>query len=300
MQIFHNKLSIKFTQYTFMTSMLSSLLIVSTLIILIIKGFNLSIEFTGGTNISISIPNTPINEFREIIHNQFEHKIEIVEMNTDELNTIFILRMKYIDNETSITDKLKSIYPTMKIISIDSFGPKLGNELMSNAQKAILCALLLISLYIAIRFDRYYALGSLAALIHDVTITVGILSMLNIEIGISIIAALLTIVGYSLNDTIVIFDRIRENMSKLLDQNKSAIVNRSLNETLNRTAITSITTFLVVFVLFLFGGAVLKSFALTLIIGIFIGTYSSIFVASPVMLYFETKYPIPEYIDEEV
>ena len=163
-----------------------------------------------------------------------------------------------------------------------------------------LCALLLISLYIAIRFDRYYALGSLAALIHDVTITIGILSMLNIEIGISIIAALLTIVGYSLNDTIVIFDRIRENMSKLLDQNKSAIVNRSLNETLNRTAITSITTFLVVFVLFLFGGAVLKSFALTLIIGIFIGTYSSIFVASPVMLYFETKYPIPEYIDEEV
>ena len=180
MQIFHNKLSIKFTQYTFMTSMLSSLLIVSTLIILIIKGFNLSIEFTGGTNISISIPNTPINEFREIIHNQFEHKKEIVEMNTDELNTIFILRMKYIDNETSITDQLKSIYPTMKIISIDSFGPKLGNELMSNAQKAILCALLLISLYIAIRFDRYYALGSLVALIHDITITVGILSMLNI------------------------------------------------------------------------------------------------------------------------
>ena len=300
MQIFHNKLSIKFTQYTFITSMLSAVLILSTIIILIIKGFNLSIEFTGGTNISISIPDTPINQFREIIHNQFDHKIEIVEMNADQLNAIFILRMKYIDNESSITDILKSIYPTMKIISIDSFGPKLGNELMSNAQKAILCALLLISLYIAIRFDRYYALGSLAALIHDVTITIGILSILNIEIGISIIAALLTIVGYSLNDTIVIFDRIRENMSKLLDQNKPHIVNRSLNETLSRTAITSITTFLVVFVLFLFGGAVLKSFAFTLIIGIFIGTYSSIFIASPVMLYFEMKYPIPEYIDEEV
>jgi len=280
--------------------MLSAVLILSTIIILIIKGFNLSIEFTGGTNISISIPDTPINQFREIIHNQFDHKIEIVEMNADQLNAIFILRMKYIDNESSITDILKSIYPTMKIISIDSFGPKLGNELMSNAQKAILCALLLISLYIAIRFDRYYALGSLAALIHDVTITIGILSILNIEIGISIIAALLTIVGYSLNDTIVIFDRIRENMSKLLDQNKPHIVNRSLNETLSRTAITSITTFLVVFVLFLFGGAVLKSFAFTLIIGIFIGTYSSIFIASPVMLYFEMKYPIPEYIDEEV
>ena len=169
-----------------------------------------------------------------------------------------------------------------------------------NARNAILIALLLISSYIALRFDRYYALGSVAALIHDVLITLGILSILNIEIGISIIAALLTIVGYSLNDTIVVYDRIRENTAKLINDNKKAIINRSLNETLNRTVITSFTTLIVVIILFLYGGIVLQSFAITLIIGIFIGTYSSIYIASPIMFYFEEKYPIPEFIDEEV
>ena len=126
------------------------------------------------------------------------------------------------------------------------------------------------------------------------------MSILNIEIGISIIAALLTIVGYSLNDTIVVYDRIRENSAKLINDNKKAIINRSLNETLNRTVITSFTTLIVVIILFLYGGIVLQSFAITLIIGIFIGTYSSIYIASPIMFYFEEKYPIPEFIDEEV
>ena len=130
-------------------------------------------------------------------------------------------------------------------------------------------------------------------------ITIGLLSILNIEIGISIIAALLTIVGYSLNDTIVVYDRIRENIAKLISDQKRAIINRSLNETLNRTVITSFTTLLVVIVLFVYGGAVLQSFALTLIIGVLIGTYTSIYVASPIMFYFEEKYPIPEFIDEE-
>ena len=134
---------------------------------------------------------------------------------------------------------------------------------------------------------------------HDVVITVGILSLLNIEIGISIIAALLTIIGYSLNDTIVVYDRIRENVYKLLNDKKIDIINKSLNETLNRTIITSITTLIVVIILFVFGGVVLQPFAITLIIGILIGTYSSIFIASPIMLYFEEKYPIPEFIDEE-
>ena len=187
----------------------------------------------------------------------------------------------------------------MEVKSIDSFGPKLGSELKSNARNAILLALLLISIYIAIRFDRYYALGSLAALIHDVLITLGILSILNIDIGITIIAALLTIVGYSLNDTIVVYDRIRENIAKLIKNDRTYIVNRSLNETLNRTVITSVTTLVVVLVLYFYGGTVLKPFSLTLIIGIIIGTYSSIFIASPVMLFFEEKYPIPEYKDEE-
>jgi len=135
-------------------------------------------------------------------------------------------------------------------------------------------------------------------LIHDIIITIGVFSIFNIELSITIIAALLTIVGYSLNDTIVIYDRIRENMNKLYDKELDNIVNIALNESLNRTFITSFTTLLVVLILYFFGGDVLQTFAFALIIGVLIGTYSSIFIASPIMLYLETKYPIPEITDD--
>ena len=151
---------------------------------------------------------------------------------------------------------------------------------------------MLIGLYISIRFDGYYAIGSLAALLHDVFITLGIFIFMNMEISISIIAALLTIVGYSLNDTIVIYDRIRENMSSNPYRDKKKIFNTSLNQTLNRTLVTSVTTLIVVIVLYLYGGDVLKPFSIALIIGVILGTYSSIFIASPVTLFLEEKYNI--------
>ena len=299
MQIFKNTLQINFSSYNFFTGILSCLLILTSLFILFWKGLNLTVEFTGGTNINISIIKTQIKDFREILETHINQKIEVVEVNSSSENSNFLLRTKFIEDESFIIDQLSIYYPTIKVNSIDSFGPKLGSELKSSARNAILLALLLISFYIAIRFDRYYALGSLAALTHDVVITIGLLSFFNIEIGITIIAALLTIVGYSLNDTIVVYDRIRENINKLLDQQRINIINRSINETLNRTFVTSITTLAVVLVLFSYGGVVLKPFAFTLIIGIIIGTYSSIFIASPVMLFFEEKYPIPEFKEEE-
>jgi len=299
MQIFKNTLQINFSSYNFFTGILSCLLILISLFILFWKGLNLTVEFTGGTNINISIVKTQIKDFREILETHINQKIEVVEVNSSSENSNFLLRTKFIEDESFIINQLSVYYPTIKVNSIDSFGPKLGSELKSSARNAILLALLLISFYIAIRFDRYYALGSLAALTHDVIITIGLLSFFNIEIGITIIAALLTIVGYSLNDTIVVYDRIRENINKLLDQERINIVNRSINETLNRTFVTSITTLAVVLVLFFYGGVVLKPFAFTLIIGIIIGTYSSIFIASPVMLFFEEKYPIPEFKEEE-
>ena len=299
MQIFKNTLQINFSSYNFFTGILSCLLILTSLFILFWKGLNLTVEFTGGTNINISIIKTQIKDFREILETHINQKIEVVEVNSSSENSNFLLRTKFIEDESFIIDQLSIYYPTIKVNSIDSFGPKLGSELKSSARNAILLALLLISFYIAIRFDRYYALGSLAALTHDVVITFGLLSFFNIEIGITIIAALLTIVGYSLNDTIVVYDRIRENINKLLDQERINIINRSINETLNRTFVTSITTLAVVLVLFFYGGVVLKPFAFTLIIGIIIGTYSSIFIASPVMLFFEEKYPIPEFKEEE-
>ena len=299
MQIFRNTLQINFSSYNFFTSILSCLLILTSLFILFWKGLNLTVEFTGGTNINISIVKTQIKDFREVLETHINQKIEVVEVNSSSKNSNFLLRTKFIEDESFIIDELSVYYPAIKVNSIDSFGPKLGSELKSSARNAILLALLLISFYIAIRFDRYYAIGSLAALTHDVVITIGLLSFFNIEIGITIIAALLTIVGYSLNDTIVVYDRIRENINKLLDQERINIVNRSINETLNRTFVTSITTLAVVLVLFFYGGVVLKPFAFTLVIGIIIGTYSSIFIASPVMLFFEEKYPIPEFKEEE-
>ena len=299
MQIFKNTLKINFISYTFFTSIGSGILLVISTIILLINGLNLTVEFTGGTNINISMESCSIKDFRDILNSNINQKIEVIEVNPNSSYSNFLLRTKFLEDESIIINTILQHYPTLEVNSIDSFGPKLGSELKKSARNAILLALLLISFYIAIRFDRYYALGSLAALIHDVLITIGLLSLFNIEIGITIIAALLTIVGYSLNDTIVVYDRIRENINKLLTQERTNIVNRSLNETLNRTFVTSITTLVVVLVLYFYGGIVLKPFAFTLIIGILIGTYSSIFIASPIMLFFEEKYPIPEYKDEE-
>jgi preprotein translocase subunit SecF len=300
MKLFKHTLSINFLNHAFITSILSSICILTAILILIFKGLNLTIEFTGGTTLNLLVPKTEVSKFRLQAQKALGDNLQIVEVSSDDNKSNFLLRMKFIENEQIIVNSLKAFYPELKIKGIDSFGPKLGSELQSNARNAIIIALLLISIYISLRFDRYYALGSVAALVHDVLFTLGLLSILNIEIGISIIAGLLTIVGYSLNDTIVVYDRIRENTSKLINDKKRAIINRSLNETLNRTVITSITTMIVVVVLFFYGGIVLQSFAITLIIGICVGTYSSIYIASPIMFYFEEKYPIPEFIDEEV
>lgn len=299
MQLFKNNLLIDFNSFVSKTKIISLVLIIVSILVLSLQGLNLTIEFLGGTNLSVSIPNTSIVDFRNSAESLFDQDIEIVELSdASEFNT-YRLRMKFIDNDSEIVNQLKLIYPGLILNSVDSFGPKLGLELQHNARNAMLLALLLISIYIALRFDRYYALGSVVALLHDVIITLGILALFDIEIGITVIAGILTIIGYSLNDTIVVYDRIRENILKLYNNTRIEIVNRSLNETLNRTVITSTTTLMVIIVLLIFGGPVLQPFAITLMIGIIIGTYSSIFIASPVMLYFEEKYPIPEFKDEE-
>ena len=171
----------------------------------------------------------------------------------------------------------------------ETIGPKIGSELKSDAFKAIGIALILITIYISFRFDRFYAYGSLAALVHDMLITLGIFSILDIPLSLKIVAAFLTILGYSLNDTIVVFDRLREVKDKFPAKSLDNIINESLNMTLGRTVITSFTTLIAVTSLFIWGGHVLRDFAFALIIGVMVGTYSSIFVASPVMKYFEAR-----------
>jgi preprotein translocase subunit SecF len=176
-----------------------------------------------------------------------------------------------------------------EIRRLETVGSKIGGELRGKALKSVLFALLGILIYISLRFDRYYALGAVAALAHDVLITLGIFSILNLELDLAIIAAFMTIVGYSLNDTIVVFDRIRENVKIHRKEDFFITVNKSVNQTLNRTIITSLTTFVVVLVLYLIGGEVIKYFAFALIIGVIVGTYSSIYVASPLMAFMEVR-----------
>ena len=170
------------------------------------------------------------------------------------------------------------------ILSIDKVGPKIGAELSSDAFMAIFSTLVLILIYISIRFEFKYAVGAIVALTHDILITLGIFSLLDFEVSLAVIAAFLTIVGYSLNDTIVIFDRVRENVKGLKNATLSSVINESINQSMSRTIITSLTTLFVVLVLFIVGGEVIHTFAFAMIVGVIIGTYSSIFVASPVVI----------------
>ena len=286
---FLNKTNIDFISKQKIAGFLSITLIVAGIASLIIKGGPLlSIDFTGGTvaQVKFEIP-VELGQLRETLSDYGFEGAEIVEFGSpDEI----LIKTQFSGSSSEISEQLTlALGKTFTLRRVESVGPKIGKELQPDALKAIGLALILILIYITFRFDRYYALGSVMALIHDVLITLGVFSLLDYEINLSIIAAFLTIVGYSLNDTIVVFDRIRENIPKYMKKTLNDVVNISLNETLNRTVITSLTTMMVVVILFLWGGKVINLFAFALIIGVFVGTYSSLFVASPVMVYFEKR-----------
>ncbi len=283
------------TEYDFLskvkyTTVISISLIVFGLFNLFMNGGpKLSIDFTGGTIIQMQFDNSmDISNMRNTLTNNNISISQIIEFGNDKE---YILRTQDShQNSKELINNLKNVFQTsFDIRRVETVGPRIGRELRSDAVKAIIFALIGILFYIWYRFDRFYALGSVAALVHDVLITIGIFSILNFEIDLTIIAAFLTIVGYSLNDTIVVFDRIRENIANYSRENLDSVVNLSLNETLSRTFITSLTTLLVVSTLFFVGGEVIKLFALALIIGVLVGTYSSIYVASTVMIHFEKK-----------
>lgn len=295
MRLFKKNPKISFLSYYKYAFGLSVIFIVSGIISIFVKGLETSIDFTGGTivNVETNQENIDLPQLRIDAENIFNKTVNIVlsESNGSVKNLIFT--MDFLEDEKILDTYLQNSFKeNYQIVQVESIGPKLGDELKVNARNAILASLLLIGLYITIRFDRFYALGSLAALLHDVLIILSIFSIFNLEVSVAIIAAFLTIVGYSLNDTIVIYDRIRENMFKFSERKKDAVINLSLNETLSRTIITSVTTLLVVVSLYLFGGEILQPFALALIIGVIIGSYSSIFIASPIMFIFEEKFNI--------
>ena len=281
---------------------LSAILLIIGLISMVVKGGpKLSIDFKGGTLVAVNFTEpVDINNIRSAMGN-ISINGQIFDFSKEEIkhfgdNSNVAIRIPSLDNEPKqfsnhIIDHLASIYPGLVpksesefILTTEKVGPKVGSELSSDAFLAILSALGLILIYISIRFEFKFAIGAIAALTHDVLITLGIFSLLDYEISLAVIAAFLTIVGYSLNDTIVIFDRVRENMKSLKSSDFTSVINKSVNESLSRTIVTSVTTFAVVLILFLFGGEVIHNFSFAMIIGVFVGTYSSIFIASPAVI----------------
>ena len=289
------------------TILLSGALILAGIFSLIINnGPKLSIDFKGGTLIAVQYTKPiNINDLRSQLKN-VNINGQSFDFSTSEIkhfgdNSNVSVRIANLENEPekfsqNFVDILKNIYPDALpedkddfILSIDKVSPKVGSELSGKAIMAIIYAITLILIYISFRFEFTYAIGAIAAIAHDVIITLGVFSILGYEISLSIIAAFLTIVGYSLNDTIVIFDRIRENMKALKRESVVSIVNKSINNSLSRTIVTSLTTLFVVLTLYFFGGEVIHYFSFALIIGVLVGTYSSIFVASLIVVYMQPK-----------
>jgi len=288
-----DKSNIDFISKSKFTLFISMAIIIMGIGALIFRGPNLSIDFVGGTIIQVaSSEQVEINIIRDLLDSTVLKNSEITEITGLSSNQQFRIKTNIkIEDTTEISNiiinTLKDFNPEIR--AIESVGPKVGKELQFQAIYAIGLALLMLMIYIGFRFDQFYAMGSVVAVIHDILITLGIFSLLNLEINLSIVAAFLTIVGYSLNDTIVIFDRFRENSQKDLKISLTDLANLSLNQTLSRTIITSLTTLMVVTILFFVGGEAIKYFAFALIIGVIVGTYSSMFIASPFLLYFKSK-----------
>ena len=270
-----------------------SLILISFISIVGHGGFNFGLDFTGGTQVEINFAQpVEISEIRIVLGRINLGNSEIKEFGSPNEILITTEQMENIGSiSKTIIDALRLQFAGNSLIvnREEYVGPRIGSELKKDAVYSISLALLLLVIYISIRFQFKFAVGAIVALIHDVVITLGVFSLFDKEITLSIVAALLTIVGYSLNDTIVVSDRIRENIKILRRETFHTIVNSSLNQTLSRTIITSLTTLMVVAILFLFGGEIIKDFAFALMVGITIGTYSSLFVATPIVVAFHDR-----------
>jgi len=265
----------------------SALLIFASLASLAIKGLNFGIDFTGGTVIEVGYPQaTDVEKIRQALTKaKFEATVQHFGTAKD---VLIRLTPKEGEDKAKVGDKvfeiLKASNPDVKLRRVEFVGPQIGDELRDQGGTAMLLALAGILIYVTLRFEFRFSVGAIIALIHDVIITVGFFSITGIEFDLTILAAILAIIGYSLNDTIVVFDRVRENYLKLRKASSEESVNISINQTLSRTIVTSLTTLLVLIALFLFGGEVIHGFSLAMIIGVVVGTYSSIYVASSSLL----------------
>ena len=281
---------ISFNSYYKLFNLVSLFLMVTSLLLLSFKGLNYGVDFKGGTIIELRTNDNSltISKLRQSFTTMNLGDISVKKFG--KANDYLVKFEKKDSNNANFISEIKqkleqSVGPVFNFRRVESVGPKVSTELLRSGIIAIVLSLAAMLFYIWIRFEWQFSLGAILALFHDVIITLGFFSFFNLEINLSIVAAVLTIVGYSMNDTVVIFDRVRENLNKFSDIKIFDLTNISINETLSRTIITSITTLLALLSIYFFGGEVLKGFSLAMILGVIFGTYSSIYIANPVLVY---------------
>ena len=291
--------------YNFMGSRLpflglSSLLVIASIVLLFTKGLNFGIDFEGGTIVQAKYEQkAPINDIRNILKDTKYNNATITEFGSpDEVVIRITGSSSNIAND--IGDEMHQILkPTgdFEIRRVDIVGPKVGSELREKGIMALALSLIVILAYVSFRFEWRFAVASILALAHDIIIAMGAISLFSIEVNLDILAAILTILGYSLNDTIIVFDRIREGVQTSKESILEKVVNESVSKTLSRTTLTSLTTFFVVVTLYLFGGEIINGFAFTMLVGVIVGTYSSIFIAASFLV--QLKFSIDDFRTKE-
>lgn len=297
MEILKFEKPVGFMQNAKKFSILSIILVLVSWGLLATKGFNYGIDFAGGTLIQVKYENkAPISKVREALSKTQEFKgANVTFFGSDEE---IIIKIKTVSTAVGddIGDRMHTVIAdtgNFEVRRVDMVGPKVGNELKEKGIMAMLLAIIGILIYISFRFEWRFALASVMALVHDISIVIGAIILFDIEINLDILAAMLTILGYSLNDTIIVFDRIREGIHSVKSPNLENVIDDSVTRTLSRTTLTSLTTFFVVLVLYVFGGEIINGFSFTLLVGVIVGTYSSIFVASPILMWL--KFSVVDY-----
>jgi preprotein translocase subunit SecF len=279
---------INFNKFYKLFNLISLSLVIMSILLLFFKGLNFGVDFKGGTLIELRANDKIINVTS--LRQSFD-KMNLGDFNVKKFgnDNDFLIKIEKKDTSANAIEIIKqeltsSIGGSFNFRRVENVGPKVSAELLKSGVIAIALSLAAMLFYIWIRFEWQFSLGAILALFHDVVITLGLFSLFNLEINLSIVAAVLTIVGYSMNDTVVIYDRVRENLRKFSDIKIFELTNISINETLSRTIITSVTTLLALVSIYLFGGEILKGFSLAMIMGVVFGTYSSIYIANPVLV----------------
>ena len=280
---------------------LSALLILLSITSTVTIGLNFGIDFKGGTTIRAdSSQQIDVSKYRSALAPLGLGDISIAEVfdpTFDADQNVVLIRIQSQEGQESVAADtvmkvelaLKALAPDITFPSVESVGPKVSGELITTAAWAVILAIVVVLIYIWLRFEWQFAVGAVGALVHDIILTIGVFSVLQIKFDLAIIAALLTIVGYSLNDTVVVFDRVRENLRRFKKKDLAEVLNLSINETLSRTMMTSVTTLLALISLFILGGDVIRGFVFAMIWGVVVGTYSSVFVASTTLLNLDVK-----------